>query len=87
MLCIPLGHAGTLGSARWLIWLLRVYSPGENSATREISLNISRPTRVSVAVTVFEWKFVCGAYQLMDYHLDFSIHAFIFQKVEQKRFH
>ena len=30
MLCIPLGHAGTLGSVQWLIWLLRVYSPGEN---------------------------------------------------------
>ena len=23
-------------------------------------------------MTVFEWKFVCGAYQLMDYHLDFN---------------
>ena len=33
MLCIPLGHAGTLGSVQWLIWLLRVYSPGENSGT------------------------------------------------------
>ena len=33
MLCIPLGHAGTLGSAQWLIRPLRVYSPDENSTT------------------------------------------------------
>ena len=43
-----------------------------NSATREISLTISRSTRVQVAVTVFEWKFVCGAYRLMEYHLDLN---------------
>ena len=30
MLCIPLGHAGALGSAQWLIRPSRVYSPGEN---------------------------------------------------------
>ena len=32
MLCIPLGHAGALGSAQCLIRPLRVYSPGENRA-------------------------------------------------------
>ena len=31
MLCIPLGHAGALGNAQWLIRPSRVYSPGENS--------------------------------------------------------
>ena len=23
-------------------------------------------------MSVFEWKFVCGAYRLMEYHLDFN---------------
>ena len=31
MLYIPLGHAGALGSAQWLIRPSRVYSPGDNS--------------------------------------------------------
>ena len=30
-----------------------------------------------VAVTVFEWKFVCGAYRLMEYHLDFNSRVFL----------
>ena len=34
MLCIPLGHAGALGSAQWLIRPSRVYSPGENSVKK-----------------------------------------------------
>ena len=35
MLCIPLGHAGNLGSAMCsgLFWLLCVYSLGENNST------------------------------------------------------
>ena len=31
MLCTPLGHAGTLGSAQWLHRPSRVYSLGESS--------------------------------------------------------
>ena len=42
MLCIPLGHAGALRSAQWLIRPSRVYSPDEN---REHYINGVREIR------------------------------------------
>ena len=33
---------------------------------------------------VFEWKFVCGAYQLMDYHLDFNSCVYLLKSGTKK---
>ena len=43
MLCIPLGHDGTSGSAQWLHRPSRVYYPGENSA----KVHVTGPTPYS----------------------------------------
>ena len=54
MLCIPLGHAGALGSAQWLIRPSRVYSPGENSYT--ITLGGFKPLGMFIAYLYMQFK-------------------------------